>query len=65
MINSIRQKTVVAQGGKIEFTVLVEPDEQDATDYLLSTEANRTHLLQALREIDDTSRYVYADPAEL
>ncbi len=78
MINSIRQKTVVGKGGKIEFSspellsgmrveviVLVEPDEQDATDYLLSTEANRTHLLQAIRELDDSSRYIYADPAEL
>lgn len=78
MITGIRQKTVVGKGGKIEFTspellsgmrveviVLVEPDEQDATEYLLSTEANRTHLFQALREIDNTSRYIYADPAEL
>ena len=78
MINSIRQKTIVGKGGKIEFTspellsgmrveviVLVEPEEQDATDYLLSTEANRTHLFQALQDLDDPSRYIYADPAEL
>ena len=78
MITGIRQKTVVGEGGKIEFIspelhsgmrveviVLVEPEEQDATEYLLSTEANRTHLLQALQELDDPSRYVYVDPAEL
>jgi antitoxin YefM len=78
MITGIRQKTVVGEGGKIEFSsaelptgtrveviVLVESEGQDATEYLLSTEANRNHLLQALRELDDPTGYVYVDPAEL
>ncbi len=78
MITGIRQKTVVGEGGKIEFVspelpsgtlveviVLMEPEDQDATEYLLSTEANRNHLLQALQDLDDPSRYIYRDPAEL
>ena len=78
MLSGIRQKTIVGEGGKIEFLspelasgmrveviVLVEPDEQDTTEYLLSTEANRNHLLKALKEVDDPSSYVYVNSAEL
>ena len=78
MIIGIRQKTVVGEGGKIELLsselssgtlveviVLVEPEEQDTTEYLLSTEANRAHLHQALHDLHDPSSYIYADPAEL
>lgn len=78
MIVGVRQKTVVGKGGKVEFTspalppgalveviVLIEPEEQDETEYLLSTEANRNHLLQALRELDDSSSYIYVDPNTL
>jgi hypothetical protein len=50
MIVGIRQKTVVGEGGKIERLsselfrgTLVEPEEQDTTEHLLSTEANRNH----------------------
>lgn len=58
MITGIRQKTVVTEDGRIELLspelprgalveviVLVEPVEQDTTEYLLSTEANRNYLL--------------------
>jgi len=78
MLTGIRQKTVVGEGGKIEFLspelpsgmlveviVLVEPEEQDTTEYLLSTEANRSHLLQALQDLNDSSSYIYVDPAKL
>lgn len=78
MITGIRQKTVVGEGGRIELLspelpsgmlveviVLIEPEDQDATEYLLSTEANRKHLLQALQDLDDSSRYIYVDPVEL
>ena len=78
MIVGVRQKTVVGKGGKIEFSspalppgalvdviVLIEPEEQDETEYLLSTEANRNHLLQALRELGDSSSYIYVDPDAL
>jgi antitoxin YefM len=78
MIVGVRQKVVVGQDGKIELSspalpqgalvdviVLLEPEEQDETEYLLSTDANRCHLLQALRELDDSSNYIYIDPAKL
>jgi antitoxin YefM len=78
MIAGIRQKTIVGEGGKIELSspelpsgmlveviILVEPEEQDTTEYLLSTEANRNHLLQALHDLDDPSRYIYLDPPDL
>jgi antitoxin YefM len=78
MITGIRQKAIVGEGGRIEILspdlidgtlvdviVLVEPVEQDATDYLLSTEANRRHLRQALRELDQTSNYIYQNVADL
>lgn len=78
MLVGVRQKTVVGEGGKIELSspalpqgalvdviVLMEPEEQDQTEYLLSTEANRSHLLQALRELDDSSSYIYVDPGKL
>ena len=78
MIAGIRQKTLVGEGGKIEVLspelpsgmlveviILVEPVEQDTTEYLLSTEANRSHLLQALRDLEDPSRYIYVNPADL
>jgi antitoxin YefM len=78
MITGVRQKTVVGEGGKIELSspelppgtlveviVLVEPEEQDTTEYLLSTEANREHLLQALRDLDDSSCYIRVEAADL
>ncbi len=74
MIAGIRQKTVVGDGGKVEILspdlpsgtlveviVLVEPVEQDTTEYLLSTEANRNHLLQALRDLENPSSYIYVN----
>jgi antitoxin YefM len=78
MIAGIRQKAVVGEGGKIELSspelpsgmlveviVLVEPEERDATEYLLSTEANRNHLLKAVQDLGDPSCYIYVDPAKL
>jgi antitoxin YefM len=78
MIAGIRQKAIVGAFGKVEITapdlpvgtlvdviVLVEPGEQDTTDYLLSSEANRSHLMQALRELDDRSSYKYMTAADL
>lgn len=78
MIGGIRQKAIVGEHGKVEITapdlptgalvdviVLMEPGEQDTTDYLLSYEANRNHLMQALRELDDRSSYIYVPAADL
>lgn len=74
----IRQKAIVGAAGKVEITlpdlpagtlvdviVLVEPEEQDTTEYLLSSEANRNHLMRALRELDDRSSYIYINPSDL
>ncbi len=73
MISGIREKTVVKEGGKIEISspdlpigaqveviVLVEK-EQDETEYLLSTEANRRHLEQARRDAENPENLVYID----
>jgi antitoxin YefM len=78
MLTGIRQKTIVAEGGKIEILspelppgttveviVCVDSEEQDATDYLLSTEANRQHLDHALQNLANRSTYNYVNPAEL
>lgn len=78
MIAGIRQKAIVGEHGKVEITapdlpagalvdviVLMEPGEQDTTDYLLSSEANRRHLMQALRDLDDRSSYIYVNAADL
>jgi len=78
MIAGIRQKTIVGEGGKVEVLspelpdgtlvdviILVEPAEQDTTEYLLSTEANRRHLLQALSDLERPSSYIYVNPADL
>ena len=74
MIAGIRQKAVVGEGGKIELSspelsrgmlveviVLMEPEEQEATEYLLSTEANRNHLLQALQDLEDPSCHIHVE----
>lgn len=78
MIIGIRQKTLVGENGKVEIPtsdipsgtlvdviVLVEPSEQDTTDYLLSNEANRNHLLQALQDLNKPSSYTYINLADL
>jgi antitoxin YefM len=52
-------------GALVEVIVLVESAEQDATEYLLSTEANRQHLLQALEDLEQPASYIYVDPADL
>ena len=78
MIAGIRQKTIVGEGGKVEVLspelpdgtlvdviILVEPVEQDTTEYLLSTEANRHHLLQALQDLKRPSSYIYVNSADL
>lgn len=73
MITGIREKAIVKENGMVEVSaidlpvgtqveviVLVE-DEQDTTEYLLSTEANRRHLEQAMRDAEDPEKRVYVD----
>jgi len=78
MISGIRQQTVVGKGGKIEIVspelpvgkkvevfVWTEFDEQDTTEYLLSNETNRNHLLQAVKDLEDKSSYIYSNFSKL
>ncbi len=64
MINSIKQKAIVGKNGRIELAetellegttveviVLVEEPEEDETDYLLKSNANRKQLLEALENV--------------
>ncbi len=73
MITGIREKTVVKENGMVEISahdlpvgteveviVLIEKDI-DETKYLLSTEANRKHLEQAMRDADDPTKRIYID----
>ncbi|MCL4871259.1 MAG: hypothetical protein KJ063_20045 [Anaerolineae bacterium] len=72
MLTGMRQRAVVGDNGKIELLwpnvpkgtiveviILVDPDEQDTTDYLLSTDANRQHLQKALNDLQDPQNYTY------
>ncbi len=62
MISTIKQRTTVSKGGRVEISSpeLHEGEhvevivllEQDTTEYLLSNEANRTHLLQAIEDLE-------------
>lgn len=74
MITGIREKTVVKGNGtveifapdlpvgtQVEVIVLVEEDEQDTTEYLLSTEANRQHLMESMRELEHPENFIYVD----
>ncbi len=79
MINAIRQKTRTQMGGKLEIVSPELPDntpvevivfllpeaEQDMTDYLLSTVANRQHLSEALADLENPSTYIYVNPDNL
>jgi antitoxin YefM len=73
MITGIREKTFVKENGMVEVSaidlpigaqveviVLVE-DEQDTTEYLLSTEANRKYLEQALEELKHPEKFIQVD----
>jgi antitoxin YefM len=78
MITGIREKTVVRENGtveisapdlpigtKVEVIVLVEEEEMDETEYLLSTEANRKHLEQALEDLKHPENFIRVDMDEL
>jgi antitoxin YefM len=54
------------EGTVVEAILLVnENAEVDETEYLLSTEANRHNLMQALDELKKPQNYIYVDPATL
>lgn len=54
------------EGTVVEAILLIqEPDAMDETDYLLSTEANRLHLKEAVELLRNPDNYIYVDPAKL
>ena len=72
VISGIKQRAVVGDSGKIEIVapdlpkgalveVIVFTVEQDTTEYLLSTQANRQHFLQAMDDLQDRSKYTFVD----
>jgi antitoxin YefM len=74
LITGIRKTATVKKGGKIEITspelpsgtkvevlILVKLPEPDATAYLLSGEANRRHLLQALQDLHNPNSRIPID----
>jgi antitoxin YefM len=78
MITGIREKTVVKENGMVEISapdlpvgtnveviVLVTEEEMDETEYLLSTEANRKHLEQALEDLKHPENFIRVDMDEL
>ena len=78
MLTGIRERTVVKENGMIEIPttdlavgteveviVLVEEEEMDTTEYLLSNEANRQHLEEALEESKHPEKFIRLDVDEL
>ncbi|MCY7375011.1 MAG: hypothetical protein LH472_03450 [Pyrinomonadaceae bacterium] len=74
MITAVKEKAIVGANGaveifapdlpvgtEVEVIVLVEEEEMDTTEYLLSTEANREHLMKALRDAEDPTKRIYID----
>jgi antitoxin YefM len=54
------------EGTVVEAILLIqEPTEIDETDYLLSTEANRQHLKEAIESLKNPDNYIYVDPGKL
>ena len=78
MLTRIRERTVVKENGMIEIPatdlavgteveviVLVEEEEMNTTEYLLSNEANRQHLEAALEESEHPENFIQFDVDEL
>lgn len=50
------------EGTEIEIEAVVYTgNEMDETEYLLSTEANRKHLEQSIRDASDPDKLIYVD----
>jgi antitoxin YefM len=55
------QASELAEGTVVEVIILVE---QDATEYLLSTEANRHYLMTAIQNVETKTNLVSFTPEE-
>jgi antitoxin YefM len=77
MISGIKQQSTVGKNGKIEIPstdlpegtlveviVLVESPTIDETDYLLSSPANKDHLLQSIENIKNPDNLIVITPDE-
>ena len=74
MLNGIKQRVIVGKDGKIEIETselaegtvveVIVLVEQDATEYLLSTEANRRHLMSAMQNVETNTNLVSFTPSE-
>ncbi len=76
MLTGIREKTVVKENGTVEISVLDLPvgtevevivlveEEMDTTEYLLSSEANREHLEEALEQLKHPENFIRFDMDE-
>lgn len=54
------------EGTIVEAILLIDQSENtDETEYLLSTEANREHLTEALELLKNPENYIYVDPTQL
>ncbi|NER20603.1 MAG: hypothetical protein F6J86_26565 [Symploca sp. SIO1B1] len=68
------QASDLPEGTVVEIIVLIEPDThksdtsyqvpQDTTEYLLSTEANRRHLMSAIEHVEKKHNLVSFTPEE-
>ena len=78
MLSAIRQEARVQAGGGVEVIspdlqegslveviVVVHPPEVGTTEYLLSTQANRDHLHQALQDLERPDRRVSLEMTDL
>lgn len=77
-MNTLKYKTTIKNGqlnlpplnlpeGTIVEAILLidQSDNTDETEYLLSTEANREHLTEALELLKNPENYIYVDPTQL
>ena len=77
-MNALKYKTIIKdgqldlppldlpEGTVVEAILLIkESTETNETDYLLSTEANRQHLKEAVELLKNPDNYIYVDPAKL
>jgi len=74
MLSGIKQQGIVGKDGKIEIQTSELPEgtvveiiiliEQDTTEYLLSTEANRHHLMSAIENLETKNNLVSFTPEE-
>lgn len=77
MIKAIKQNTAVGKAGKIEIyapelsegenievIILVNSINEDTTDYLLSTSANKQQLLEAIERVENEDNLVVISEKE-